>query len=237
MKVYITGRFKGKSSRSRIKALSAAVREAHMDDVCFLRDVEHYKRPFPTAKEKWARVYDELAASDMLLVDMTDDPYGRRAVECGMALALKKPIILAVPKNSSPKKLFTNLASEVIEYESYKDITQPLKAYEKQRSFNTTDQVLLFVILLFVGGAGAWMLAQLFMPLAIVWLVLYWWAVRRFISSIQAFDRIAIYIPLAAIWIGGIMLFNPVSLYLAWGWGIGYWFAVLIILQRLKFSL
>lgn len=237
MKVYITGRFKGRADRSRIKALSAAVREAHMDDVCFLRDVEHYKRSFATAKEKWARVYDELAACDMLLVDLADTTYGRRAVECGMALALKKPVVLAVPKGSSPKKLFTDLASEVIEYESYKDITQPLKAYDTQRNFNTTDQTMLFVLLVFLGGAGAWALAQIFIPLGLLWIAPYWWAVRRFIPSMRALDRVVIYIPLVAVWLGGVVLFTPISPYLTWGWAIGYWFAVLIMLQKLKFSL
>lgn len=237
MKVYITGKFTDKASKQRIHALSAAVREAGMDDMCFLRDVEHYKHTFASAKEKWAAVYDELAACDMLLVDLADNPHGRRAVECGMALALKKPIILAIPKKSAPKKLFTDLASTVIKYDSYKDITQPLKAYDKQRNFNLTDQVLLFTILLFVGGVGAWILAQIFIPLGLVWPVVYWWLVRRFIPGIRAFDRIAIYLPLAALWIGGIVLLNPILSYLAWGWAIGYWFVVLIILQKLKFSL
>ena len=92
--------------------------------MCFLRDVENYKHTYTSAKEKWARVYDELVACDLLLVDVSHNPNGRRALECGMALALKKPIVVVTHRGVKPKKLFSEIAATVIEY---KDITQPLK--------------------------------------------------------------------------------------------------------------
>lgn len=237
MKVYITGNFTGTERKQKIEALSVAVREAKMDDFCFLRDVQQYKRTFTNAKAKWAKVYDELAASDLLLVDVADGANSRRAVECGMALALKKPIVITIQRGMPHKKLFDDLASTVIEYDSYKDITQPLKRYDKQRNFNVTDQTMLFALLVFFGGASAWVLAQVFIPLGLLWPIVYWWAIRKLFPAVRAFDRVAIYIPLAALWLGGIMLFNQIASYLAWGWAIGFWFAALIILQKLKFSL
>lgn len=236
MKVFITGNFYRKSAKPAIEGLSKAVRDAGMMDVSFMRDVEGYKRPRGTAKEKWLKVYDEMAACDVLLVDMGESN-DRRAVECGMALALKKPIVITVKRGTKHKKLFDDMASKVIEYDSYKDITQQLKKYEKDRSFSVNDKLMLIVILAFFGLGSAWWVSQFFVPLAGVWLVAYWMMIRIIFPLTRSVDRVAMYIPLVGIWLAGMVLFLEISHYLAWAWALIYWFAVVIVLQRMKRSL
>lgn len=236
MKVFITGNFYRKSAKPTIEGLSEAVRNAGMVDVSFMRDVERYKRSKGSAKETWYKVYDELAACDILLVDM-GEYNDKRAVECGMALALKKPIVITARRGMKHKKLFDDMASTVIEYDSYKDITQQLKKYEKDRSFDTNDKIMLIILLAFFGVGSAWWLGQLFVPLAAIWLIVYWMMMRVIFPVTRSVDRVVIYLPLVGVWIAGVAILQQVSTYAAWGWALVYWFAVAIILQRIKRSI
>lgn len=237
MKVYITGRFEGKAEQSEIEGLSNAVQRANMKDFCFVRDIEQYKHAFDDPEEKWQKIYDELGACDALLVDVSGLPPSQNVIECGMAFAMRKPIILAVKKGVQYKGLFDGIAATVIEYEHYKDIVQPLKKYDKDRSFTITDKTMLFAVLLVVGGASSWGLAQLFIPLAPIWAILYWLVVRQLFASMRDFDRIVIYIPLAAVWAAGIIVLQQVAMVLAWGWAVGFWLIALVVIQKLKLSL
>ena len=193
MKVYITTYFRGKPDRQKIRELSAAVRDAEMDEMWFVRDIEHYKHTFDNPKEKWEKMYDEIGASDLVLIDVSDGTNSRRAVELGVALALRKSVIITVRRGVEYKKVFTEIASTVIEYETYKDITQQLKKYEKDRSFNGTDKMMVFAMLVLFGLGSAWGLAQYFLPLGVMWAVIYWLLVRRLIPKTKLFDRVIIY--------------------------------------------
>lgn len=237
MKVYITGHFDGKAEQPVIEGLSNAVRRANMKDFCFVRDIEQYKPTFDDQKERWERVYDELGACDALLVDVSGLPPGQNVIECGMAFAMRKPVILAVKKGKQYKNLFGGIAATVIEYDHYKDIVQPLKTYDKDRLFTITDKAMLFTVLLAVGGATSWVVAQLLVPAVPVWAIIYWLIVRRLFVSMRDFDRIVIYIPLAAVWAAGLVVLQQVSMALAWGWAVGFWLVALVVIQKLKFSL
>ena len=237
MKVYITSYFRGRPNRQKIRELSAAVRDAQMDEMWFVRDVEHYKHMFDNPKDRWEKIYDEIGACDLVLIEVSDGTNSRRAVELGMALALRKPVIIAVPKGVEYKNVFAEIATAVIEYETYKDITQQLKKYDKDLSFNVTDKMMLFAALVLFGFASAWGIGQYFLPLGIAWTVIYWVLVRRFIPMMKLFDRVIIYIPLGAVWLGGIALFYPISGLLAWGWALAFWFCAVVLLQKLKLSL
>lgn len=238
MKVYITGHFRGEASQTKIEGLSSAVQAAGMKDFCFVRDVEKYhQHTFDNPKDRWLRINDEIAACDSMFVDIADRSNGSRAVECGIAYALGKPIIVAVKHGTQYKALFDDISSTVIEYQSYKDITQELKAYDKERNFNITDKTMLFMVLALFGMGSAWGLAQAFIPLALAWAVVYWLIVRRIFASMRIFDRIIIYVPLAVVWIGGMVLMYPISAPLALAWTIVFWFGALLILQRLKLAL
>ncbi len=237
MKVYVTTRFKGADNKQGIETLCAAVRAAKMRDFSFVRDVENYKKTFDNPKDLWARAFDEIGACDALLVDVSDRPAGGRLVEAGMAYALRKPVIVTKRHGIDHKPLFDGIAATVITYKDHADLTRQLIKYDKERSFNMTDRGTLLVMFLLVGGVIAWFLSQLFIPLALVGAIVYWLLVRKFFPLMRAFDRVVVYIPLAAIWVSGYFLLEPVYLPLAWAWLMSYWVVVLFVLKKLKFSL
>lgn len=237
MKVYVTARFKGKINRDEIEALCGAVRAAHMQDFCFVRDVENYKHTFDNPKDLWARTYDELAACDALLIDVSNHPTGGRVVEAGMAFAMRKPIYVIVKKGEPYKQVFDGIGSTVIEYTDYKEVTAQLKTYEKERNFNIKDQSMMFGLLVLFGMGGAWGMWQYSPFLGGIVAVAYWVIIRQIFASMRAFDRIIIYIPLAAVWLTGIILLAPLYQPLAWGWAIMFWFVTLLVLNKMKLSL
>jgi nucleoside 2-deoxyribosyltransferase len=235
MKVYITARFQGEDNRQTIETLSHAVREAEMQDFCFVRDVEHYQHTFDSPQELWQRTHDELNACDALLIDVSDRPTGGRVIECGMAYALKKRIFVVVRKGVEYKGIFDGIASTVIEYETPKDLAKQLKKYDQESNFNFTDKTLLFVVLLFLGISIGWGAAQYFVPLGIIATTIYWVIIRHFLVSMRAFDRIVIFIPLALIWLAGMGLSDPIGHTLSAAWTLMYWLVVLVVLKKLKF--
>lgn len=237
MKVYVAVRFKGADNKQEVEALCAAVKAADMDDFCFVRDVEHYKHTFDDPKELWQRAYDEIGACDALLIDVSDNPTGGRVVEAGIAYALRKPVIVIKKPGVQHKGLFDGISSTVIEYTSHKDLTAKLKKYEKDRNFTVTDKSAMFVMFLLLGGIIGWILSQYFIPLAFVGVVIYWLLVRHAVSPLRAFDRVVIFIPLIAVWLGGLFLLK--SFYVAFmvAWGIGFWIVAFIVLRKAKLSL
>lgn len=128
MKVYVAARFKGSENNSDIEQLCAVVRAAGMDDYCFVREVEKIDDP----KELFERAYHEVAACDAFLIDVSDNPSGGRVVEAGIAFALKKPIVVIVKNDVDYKEVYDGIATRVIRYETYSDISQPLAAFLTQ---------------------------------------------------------------------------------------------------------
>lgn len=238
MKVYVTTRFEGATqNRHEIDALCHAVKEAGMQDFNFIRDIEHYKHTFDDPKELWERAYDELGACDALLVDVSDHPTGGRIVEAGMAYALRKPIIVVKKHGIQHKALFDGIATKIIEYDTYKDLTKQLRAFEAERNFSVTDRSTLLIMFLSVGAVLGWFAAQLHILLGLIIPIVYWLAVRALVPMVKAFDRIVIYIPLIVIWASGFYLLQPLYMPLALAWGVMFWIVALLIIRKLKFSL
>lgn len=237
MKVYVTARYKGSKNKEAIETLCAAVRDAGMKDFCFVRDVERYEHVFDDPKELWARTYDEIGACDALLIDVSDYPTGGRLIESGIAYALKKPLIVIKKRGAEYKPFFDGISEKVIEYEDYKDLSQKLKRFDRDRSFNITDKSAMLVMFLLVGALIAWQSWLLFAPLAIIASVVYWLIVRQFFTSMRVFDRVVILIPLALLWLSGLWWLKGISLPLAFAWTLIYWIVAIIVLRRMKLSL
>ncbi|MFZ2544857.1 MAG: nucleoside 2-deoxyribosyltransferase [Candidatus Saccharimonadales bacterium] len=237
MKVYITSRFQGADNKHEIQALCSAVKEAGMTDFSFIRDIEHYKHTFDNPKDLWQRSYDEIGACDALLIDVSDNPTGGRLVEVGIAYALRKPVIIVKRPSVDYKPLFDGISSVVIEYHDYKDLTSKLKQYELDRNFNVTDKSAMLMMFLLLGGVIGWTLAQYFIPLAYVGMVVYWLLMRKLFEPLRAFDRIIILIPLAILWLAGLFYLKSFYIALMVAWGIGFWIITLYILRKLKLAL
>lgn len=237
MKVYVTARFKDGENRDEIEALCEAVRGAKLVDFNFARDVEQYKHTFDDSQELWERARDEIIACDGLLIDVSDHPTGGRLVEVGIAYAKQMPIIVTKRQGTTHKDMFEGIASVIIEYTDHKDLTRQLKDYDSERSFTVNDRLTMLVSILAVGAVTAYMVAQFFVPLALLWLIVYWFVVRRLFPVMRPFDRVVIYIPLIAIWLGGLYVLMPIYVPLALAWAIGFWIIVVVVLNKLKFSL
>lgn len=237
MKVYVATRFKGEENKAEVEDLCTAVRKAGMTDFCFVRDVENYKKTFDDPKELWQRAYDEINACDAFLIDVSDHPTGGRVVEAGIAYALKKRVFIVVKQGVAYKQLFDGISSIVITYDTSKDITQGLKKYDRESKFNVNDQGMMLVLLLSFGGFIGWLVAQVFIPLAAIWAIIYWLAVRQIVKPVRAYDRIVIYIPLAAVWLSVFSMLLPIDRLFAWAWAIGFWFIALLVLRKLKLAL
>lgn len=130
MKVYVTARFKGAlEQREAIEALCRAVRDASMEDFCFIRDIENYRKIFHDPKELWQRSREELRACDALLIDVSDMPTTGRVIEAGMAYAWKLPIFVIAKNNIEYKDAYNGIAARVIRYSSLDNVTTELKDY------------------------------------------------------------------------------------------------------------
>lgn len=237
MKVYIAARFKGAENKPEIESLCAAVKAAGMKDFCFIRDVENYQHTFDDPQELWQRAYDEILACDAFLIDVSDNPTGGRMVEAGIAYALKKRVFVVVKKGVKYKGLFDGISWTVIEYETHKDLAKSLKKYDEEVNFSLTDKTMMLGLLLCGGVAIGWVVSQLFIPLGIVATVAYWLILRMVFKSLRVYDRLMIYVPLAAVWLWGISLLFAVNTMLAWAYAITFWVVAIIVLQKSKFAL
>lgn len=237
MKVYISASQKDAEHKQTIEDLCSAVRKAGLVDFCFIRDIQHYKNSEKNPKQLWAKVYDEIGASDAFLIDVSGHPTSSRLVEMGIAYALRKPVIVIERNGTHHKELFYGVSSDIIKYSDYDDLAKKLKKFEKDRNFNLTDKLTLFAMFLLLGGVISWEASLLYAPIGFVVAIVYWFFVRHFFASMRAFDRIVIYIPLFVVWLTIAVLLKPIDVALAIAWTMIYWAAVLLVLQKTRFSL
>lgn len=126
LRVFVTAKFQNKENKEEIEHLCILVRKAGFEDFCFVRDVEHYQKVFDNPKELMERALKEIDQSDCLLIDMTNQPTGR-AIEAGIAYAMKKRIIVIMKKGTIIKDVTRGIANVVLEYENIDEISSMLK--------------------------------------------------------------------------------------------------------------
>jgi nucleoside 2-deoxyribosyltransferase len=236
MKVYVSTRYKGSESRHEVERLTKAVRGAGLKDFSFVRDVEKYKHVFDDPKKLWARTKDEIGACDALLIDVSDHPSGSRLVEAGMAYALGKTVIVVKHHDATHKAVFDGISSVVITYSDDMDLMKQLKRFDKDHAFNTTDKSMLLAILLCIGVGLSYVASLFWIPLSAAVALSYWLIIRHLFATVRMYDRIVVYIPLTAIWLGGYAWLTSVDITVALAWGIIFWIVVLPLLQRTKMS-
>ena len=125
-RIFITSSYKNAENKAEIEHLCSLVRQAGFEDFCFVRDVEHYKQIFTNPKALMQRAYEEIKKSDWLLIDVTNKPTGR-AIEAGIAFALKKKIVVIMKKGTNVKDSIRGIADKIIEYKSIDEIVSQLK--------------------------------------------------------------------------------------------------------------
>ena len=75
MRIFITASFG--DSQKNIENLCSIVKAAGLEDFCFIRDVENYKKIFDDAKELMQKAKEEIQKSDALLIDVTEKAHGQ----------------------------------------------------------------------------------------------------------------------------------------------------------------
>jgi len=112
MKLFITARFKGDENKPDIEKLCGIVRKAGFEDFCFIRDVEKYQRSvFKDSHKLMNRAREALLQCDALLIDVSDNPGGGRAIEAGVAFGNINRSLLS--QNAACKLEFPCLALPV----------------------------------------------------------------------------------------------------------------------------
>lgn len=124
-RIFITTPYKNAENKVEIEHLCSLVRQAGFEDFCFVRDVEHYTHIFTDPHELMQRAFEEIKKSDWLLIDVTNKPTGR-AIEAGIAFALKKKIVVMMKKGTKVKDSVRGIADKIIEYDSLDDISRHL---------------------------------------------------------------------------------------------------------------
>lgn len=69
MRVFITAKFKGGENKSEIEHLCQLIRQADIEDFCFIRDVENYQKIFDDPKKLMQRTKQEIRKSDAMRWD------------------------------------------------------------------------------------------------------------------------------------------------------------------------
>ena len=188
-------------------------------------------------KRLWARIYDELAACDGFLIDVTHNKGTANIVELGMAFALHKQIVVVKKAGSKHDTYIEGIANEIIEYENEKDLATKLKQFDDQRVFGTTDTFVVLGLLLLLGGFIGYLLAQVYIPLGILGSTLYWLVLRKIFIQVRDFDRLIIYIPIIFLWLAVFYWLKNDFMLLAIAWLVSFWVIALAVLRKLKLSL
>lgn len=129
MRIFITAKFKKGGNKSEIEHLCDLVQQAGLEDFCFIRDVEHYQKVFNDPKKLMSRAREKIQKCDALLIDMTDKPTGR-AIEAGMAYAMKKKLILIMKEGTFIKDTARGIADVIIIYKKIEDIVEHLNQWK-----------------------------------------------------------------------------------------------------------
>lgn len=130
MKIFITANFQRERNKEEIEYLCQLVKSAGLEDFCFIRDIENYKKTFNNPQDLMQKAKEEISNSDALLIDVTNKPTGR-AIEAGIAFSLNKKIIVIAKKGTKIKETTLGIAALVIKYDDIKEIVVPLRKWAK----------------------------------------------------------------------------------------------------------
>lgn len=133
MKLFVAARFKGDENKIDIENLCRIVHRAGFEEFCFIRDVEKYQRDvFSDSCELMVRAKRELLECDALLIDVSDNPAGGRAIEAGIAFGHNKPVIIS-KRGTQVSTPMSGIASAVIVYDEIEDIQLPLEVFLQEQ--------------------------------------------------------------------------------------------------------
>lgn len=190
-------------------------------------------------EEFWQTLYDEMGASDVVLMELDSKLSDAQLVEVGMALTLRKRLVVIKSKGVHRPPVLRGITSDVFDYKDHDDLVDAIKRLDGEHYLSSDDRIMYLMIFVMALLGVAYLAAQVFIPLGPVVALVVWLIARRYIQFVHDFDRVLIYIPLALVWVWISIIINTLthSNIVLIAWTVIYWPAVLYMLKRFKFSL
>ena len=122
-KLFITAKYSSVEGDAQyMKNLYRVAVDAGWQPYCFA--IERPK--YDNQTQLWEDARSDIESCQGLMVDCTDQSMAGRMVEVGIAYERKIPIIVIKKSGAKHNILFDGVASKVVEYDSYDDITASL---------------------------------------------------------------------------------------------------------------
>ncbi len=110
-------------NKKRIEAISSALEKSGLAATCIARDIENWGRTRFEPAELMRRTFAEIAASDLVIVDLTEKGVGV-GVEAGYAHARRIPIITIAERGSDISATLQGISREVFLYDEFAELEE-----------------------------------------------------------------------------------------------------------------
>ncbi len=126
MHAYLSVKFEGDDNQELIEQLCTAAERAGLTVACTNRDYDDYGRR-ESSEPLTAFMFEGIERADLVLLEVTDRGIGQ-GIEAGYAAANQVPVILLATSDADLSPTLRDLATEIIEYHGFEDLTQQLGA-------------------------------------------------------------------------------------------------------------
>lgn len=127
MKAYLSAKFSGDDNEEIVESLCTAASRAGFDVTCTNRDYDDYGRGNDRSEPLTEFMFTAIEQANVVLLDITDKGVGI-GIEAGYAAANQIPIVLLSTHDAELSPTIEQLATKIIEYQGFEDLTQQLSA-------------------------------------------------------------------------------------------------------------
>jgi len=140
MKAFLSIKFWGDyRNRGHVEGVIGALESAGFEVFCFVRDAEKWGDIQFEPNRMMKITFSQIDQSDIIIADVADWPIGV-GVEAGYAYAKDIPIICICNINKKIANTVAGLATQVIMYESYEDLSKRLASFKNQLPESLIEQ-------------------------------------------------------------------------------------------------
>ncbi|MFP4343050.1 MAG: nucleoside 2-deoxyribosyltransferase [Anaerolineales bacterium] len=115
-------------NRGRIEALSEVLQAVGVASLCIARDVERWGRVHLDVRTLMERSFEEIDASDFLLVDLTEKGVGI-GIEAGYAYARGIPLLTVAEESAEISATLLGISREIHHYREPGDLQHALESW------------------------------------------------------------------------------------------------------------
>lgn len=132
MNAYLSAKFEGDDNEEVVEQLITAAERAGFTVSCTNRDYDDYGRK-DSSEPLTDFMFEGIERSNIVLLEITDRGVGQ-GVEAGYAAANQVPIALLVTNDADVSPTLRDVATHIIEYHGFEDLTQQLGALKTSMS-------------------------------------------------------------------------------------------------------